>query len=298
MSPAPPAAVHARRAARLLLRHAPRASLAAAVVLIALVGVADYVSGPEISLAVFYIVPVAAAAWWGGRRNGVGVALLSGAVWLVADLATRAYSHGAIGYWNATVRTSTWVMIAMLLAEVRASADREAERRHAGGSRGDPRVEPFYRGVEREYARLADGGAPFTLVYLEVAGLEGAGPSTPAQDADEPVIAMLRSVLRRGDRVASPRGREIALLLSETEPEAAAVALQRICGALRELACELGCPDASAAVGAVTCTAAAGDLNAVLQGAYQQMYALGRTPGEVALAHRTFPTADVLAGAA
>jgi hypothetical protein len=299
MSPASPSAARpTRRLARLLLRHEPRASMGAALALVALVGFADYHSGPEISLAVFYILPVAVATWWGGRKNGVAVALLCGATWLACDVATRHYSHPAIVYWNATVRTSTWLMISVLLAEVRASADREAERRRTGGVRGDPRAEPFYLAVEREHARLAEGGTPFTLVYLEVAGLHEGGPSASSRDEDEPVMARLRSVLRRGDRVASPRGREIALLLCETTPVAAAAALDRICGALRDLTGELGRPEAAAAVGAVTCTAPTGDLNTVLQRAYQQMYVVGRTPGEVALAHQTIPTADVPAGAA
>jgi GGDEF domain-containing protein len=297
MSPVAPPAEQARRLSRLMLRRAPRTSLAAALALIVLVGIADYLSGPEISLAVFYILPVAVATWWGGRRSGVAVALACGAVWTGAEITTRHYSHPAIGYWNATVRTSTWLMIAVLLAEVRASADREADRRRTGGSRGDPRNEPFYRAVEREHARLGDGGAPFTLVYLDLSGLHDGGTPT-AQDEDEPVIARVRSVLRRGDRVASPRGREVALLLCDTEPEAAAIALERICAALRALAAEAGRPEASGVVGAVTCTASAGDLNAVLQRAYQQMYVLPRTPGQVALSHATMAGSDILAGAA
>ena len=41
------------------------------VLCIPLVGFADYASGPGISVAFFYILPVATAAWFGGSESGI-----------------------------------------------------------------------------------------------------------------------------------------------------------------------------------------------------------------------------------
>src|SRR5918911_1681601 len=41
---------------------------ALALILIPLVGLIDYVTGPQISAALLYVPPVAMAAWFGGRR--------------------------------------------------------------------------------------------------------------------------------------------------------------------------------------------------------------------------------------
>jgi hypothetical protein len=157
---------------RLLFRRAPGPALAAAVAMVALVGVADWFTGPELSVAVFYIAAVAVASWWGGRRHGLAIAVLSTLVWLGCDQASRTYGHPVVGWWNATVRLATWATIAVLLAAVRLSADRERERRLPGGGLRMPAgPEPFYTGVEMAFAALRSGGPPFTLVYVDTAGL-------------------------------------------------------------------------------------------------------------------------------
>ncbi|MDB4950599.1 MAG: hypothetical protein JWM27_3248 [Gemmatimonadetes bacterium] len=282
-SPALPRAPRSRRAAP-RRRPAPLA-LAGAVLLVVLVGAADWITGPEISVAVFYLVPVALATWWGSRRHGIATALLCGVVWLSCDAVSHTYSHPAISYWNATVRVGTWITMALLVSALRAAADREADRRRrAGGRAARPpaRAEPFYAALEREFEQLADGGPAFTLAYVDVAGIEGA--AVPDEDAREAVIHHLRGVLRRSDGVGSPRGREIALLLVETGPDAAPAALERIRAALAELGASSGI---STSIGAVTCTGPVPDLNTVLQRAYQQMYFGRRAPGDVTVAHET-----------
>jgi hypothetical protein len=55
--------------------------------------------------------------------------------------------------------------------------------------------------------------------------------------------------------------------------------------------------DAGALVGAVTCTVPQGDVNGVLQRAFQQMYFAPRLPGQVSLAHDTFPGVQPVAPA-
>jgi GGDEF domain-containing protein len=88
--------------------------------------------------------------------------------------------------------------------------------------------------------------------------------------------------MRRSDLIAAPRDREVALLLGDTTPEAAQVALARLRAALEPLVEERG---GTVALGAVTCTDPMVEPNTVLQRAYQQMYYGRRHPGEVAVAH-------------
>ena len=45
-----------------------------------LVGVLDYLTGP-LSFTIFYLVPVALAAWFAGKQAGLGVALISSVFW-------------------------------------------------------------------------------------------------------------------------------------------------------------------------------------------------------------------------
>ena len=55
------------------------------VVAVALVGLLDYVTGPWVSFALFYVVPVLAAAWWLGRGPALAAGLAAGIFWFVAE---------------------------------------------------------------------------------------------------------------------------------------------------------------------------------------------------------------------
>jgi K+-sensing histidine kinase KdpD len=95
--------------------------LAAALTLLALVGIVDRASGYELSLSVLYLVPIAFASWYAGRGVGWAIALVSGLVWLGADLgAGHRYSHSYVMVWNTLVRVSIFVIVADLLARLKA----------------------------------------------------------------------------------------------------------------------------------------------------------------------------------
>ncbi|HET6763516.1 MAG TPA: hypothetical protein VFH27_07580, partial [Longimicrobiaceae bacterium] len=206
---------------------------------------------------------------------------------------SRTYEHPAVGWWNATVRLATWATIAVLLATVRLYAQSERDRRASGGGMRLPAgPEPFYTAVEMAFAALRTGGAPFTLVYVETAGLHRSDDGDGETEVRERVMQALRGTMRRSDRIAAPRGREVSLLLSDTGADVAGIALGRMAGVLREMIQASGRLDAGALVGAVTCVEPQGDVNGVLQRAFQQMYFAPRLPGQVSISHDTFPGAQ------
>ena len=58
--------------------------------LVAVVGVVDYLSGYTIFFSAFYLLPVALAAWFlSGDILELAVSILSVAAWLVGDIARR-----------------------------------------------------------------------------------------------------------------------------------------------------------------------------------------------------------------
>src|SRR6266566_4175231 len=56
------------------------------VLTVILVGLIDLETGAEISLSIFYLVPIAFTTWFAGRTPGLLTAVLSAGVWLAADL--------------------------------------------------------------------------------------------------------------------------------------------------------------------------------------------------------------------
>ena len=103
-----------------------------AVVLVAVIGWFDYVTG-NFSLALFYLVPVSLATWYAGRVSGWLIGLLSATAWLVCDLATsQPYGQPLAPYWNAAMPALIYGVVVQLLSALQrtqAELEERVERR-------------------------------------------------------------------------------------------------------------------------------------------------------------------------
>jgi signal transduction histidine kinase len=96
--------------------------------LAACVGLLDYLTGPELSFSIFYLIPVSMIAWLAGRRCGIVMSTTSAVLWLVADLlAGRSYAHPAIPYWNAMVRLGFFLIVTLAVSALRNAQERREE---------------------------------------------------------------------------------------------------------------------------------------------------------------------------
>ena len=261
----------------------PRWPVPAAVLLMAAIAVLDWLTGYEVSVLALYMVPPALAGWHGGRRAALALSALGAGAWLWADLyAGHTYSHPGIPYWNTVPRLAIFAAFGVLAAELRKARER-AER--GPDEDGLPAAGSFYRMLEQEHARLIRYGRPVTLAYVDPGGVRAEAGPEAFSDA---VLDVLRGTLRATDVVARPRGKEFALLLADTGPDAASVALGRLQGHLSELAARHG-GTATVAIGAVSCAAPSADLNGVIQRAYQLVYQAERLPRQATLTLEPLP---------
>jgi signal transduction histidine kinase len=104
------------------LERCSRASLVGAgLVLLVLIGVVDYLTGFELMFSAFYLLEVGLAAWFVGRGVGLLMAILSVAAWLAGDFAAGArYSTPLIPIWNALILLVVYLIIVLLLTNLRA----------------------------------------------------------------------------------------------------------------------------------------------------------------------------------
>jgi len=88
----------------------------------------DVRTGNEVSSSLFYVVPVAVAAWFLGRTPGLAFAGVSVLSWLTAQsLVGVGFSQPIILYWNLTAEAAVYFVTALVVARV--DADRKMERR-------------------------------------------------------------------------------------------------------------------------------------------------------------------------
>ena len=107
----------------------------AAVALAIAVGVVDYLTGRELVVSAFYLLPTLLAAWVAGRWSGLVVGTLCTSVWFLSDLLSGpAYQHPLIPVWNAMMLLVFFVVVVWLLTEFRHShyqLEKTVERRTA-----------------------------------------------------------------------------------------------------------------------------------------------------------------------
>ncbi len=90
--------------------------IALGFMLVLLVGAVDYVTGEEINVTIFYLLPISLAAWFMGGTAAISVCLMSSAVEFIANSAAgRSYSHILIAFWNSAVQLGFFLVYAFIL---------------------------------------------------------------------------------------------------------------------------------------------------------------------------------------
>jgi signal transduction histidine kinase len=117
------------RLTRVRTRWARAALVALSLVFLAVVGVVDYLTGFNLSFAVFYLLDIGFAAWLISRGFAMAVAALSIVISIAGDWAAGAhYSTIFVPIWNALIQSVVYGVVIWLLGSLRA-AQRELEQK-------------------------------------------------------------------------------------------------------------------------------------------------------------------------
>jgi signal transduction histidine kinase len=83
-------------------------------------GVADYVTGAELSVSIFYLLPISLSVLFVNTRIGVFLSVFSSAVGLTTDfMVGHPYSHPIIIYWNNAVQMGFFLIIVFILSALK-----------------------------------------------------------------------------------------------------------------------------------------------------------------------------------
>lgn len=88
--------------------------------LLVFVGIADYLTGTELSLSIFYLIPISLMAWFVNGKTGVLFSIISSLLQLATDLILGStHSHPTILFWNHAVYLGFFLIIVLTLAALR-----------------------------------------------------------------------------------------------------------------------------------------------------------------------------------
>lgn len=97
--------------------------------LLGLAGVMDYYSGYQVSMSIFYGVPIFMTAWFLTKKDAILIALIAGLIWWWADVrAGHPYLHNWQEGWETLVRLGYFIFIAIGAASLREQRDVAAAR--------------------------------------------------------------------------------------------------------------------------------------------------------------------------
>jgi len=201
-----------------------RSGLLILVALIPAILVLDALAGREVSLHLFYVVPVALAAWVLAPGAAYVIALAAGVSWAFVAMATRGPAEAFVPVaWDVLSTFALYLFVAHLVSR---------HRRFVEALRGLARVDADTGALSRrEFDRLLDSEArrskryrrPLALVVLDLAEIRGEGAGhLPA------VVRAVMASVRDCDSVARISARRFAILLVECKPPEPRIVVERL----------------------------------------------------------------------
>jgi len=227
--------------------------MAATFGLVAIIGVADYLTGFELSLLVFYFLPVCLAVAAVGWRFGAITAVLSVATWLAGDILAGAhFANPFVPGWNAVIALGTYLIVIWLLASVialhREMEGRVRQRTAALTEEIAERVrleKVVLEITERERRAIGhdlhDGLSQHltgTALVAQALGVKLAARSAPEATEVAKIVALIEQGIEQTRSLAK------GLLLAEIERDGLVTALEDLAATVRtqsRVECELSC---------------------------------------------------------
>jgi len=202
------------------------------IFLVAAMGTIDYLTGPDYSLSVLYLIPVILAAWFGGKWAGVAMSLLAALAWLVAELmGKKTHEYPVVLYWNDFMELVVFLVVSNIMSALKNSLEQQRLAARTDHLTGIPNRRYFYdlAGLEINLSRRYQH--PLTVVYIDIDNFKTVNDTLGHSSGDRLlrlVSTTIRENVRKADVVARLGGDEFALLLPETGSDAAQVAIDKV----------------------------------------------------------------------
>lgn len=244
--------------------------------LTALLGVGDYLTGPEISFSIFYVLPIAIAAWFGSRSTGILIAVAVAVTLNLAEMLSGVqHSHPLIVYWNAIASLGVVIILAYLFSSIRERLLKERELADTDSLTQSFNRRRFYLHAENEIQRSRRYLHPFTIAYIDLDDFKAINDNfghVTGDDLLRTVVKVMTENARATDIIARLGGDEFAILFVETGSREAANALEKIHARLNNAMQQAGWP-VTFSIGMVTYETPPVDVRQVLKQVDEMMYA-------------------------
>jgi diguanylate cyclase (GGDEF)-like protein len=202
------------------------------ILLILGLGWIDLQMGTEVALTVFYLVPIVVATWFVNESAGVAVSLVGGvlAAYDSEVMSGLIYRDFMIGAWAILSRLVFFLVTVWLVAELHRSMESIRKMAMTDSLTGVYNTRAFFDFLQKEIERSRRYKRPISLIYLDLDNFKTINDTLGHQTGNSAlaiVAGTLKNSVRLTDIVARFGGDEFAVLLPETEQEAARAIAER-----------------------------------------------------------------------
>ena len=183
----------------------------------------DVKTGYEISLSIFYLLPIAIASWYFNGRLGYVLSFLSIIILVAADIKSGDYYHHVpVLIWNSGVTMGYYLFISYALSKIKKLYEHEKELARTDPLTGVLNRRYFYIVAENEIYRAKRFKRNLSLAFFDIDNFKLVNDSLGHADGDELLKMITVSIfknLRESDVIGRFGGDEFAILFPETGKE-------------------------------------------------------------------------------
>lgn len=207
------------------------------LVSIALIALADYGTGEEISLAIFYIFPILLLTWGVGLTAGLLSAGLCSLLWARLDI-TIPYQHFYSPYWSLLIKFAYFAVLVVILQRLQSSLAKERKAATEDALTGLRNRRAFFELGHIELNRARRHKKSLALAYLDADDFKRVNDTLGHETGDRllcEVARVFQQNLRITDLSARLGGDEFVILLTDCSPDRAEAVMTRVKSCLLEV---------------------------------------------------------------
>jgi diguanylate cyclase (GGDEF)-like protein len=210
-------------------RLTPLQAILLSYAIVSLLALADYATAVEVSVSIFYLIPVMIVAWRSSMRAAILMCLVSSLAWEAISILDGArYAAVWIYLWNSGARFGFYLVTSILLQRLRATQEKLLILSSVDALTGVKNRRAFLESLETEIARHRRSGEPLSVAFVDMDNFKQVNDTLGHQKGDQALQAVadaLRAHLRKSDVIGRIGGDEFAILMPETNGDGALHAL-------------------------------------------------------------------------
>ena len=209
------------------------------IVFVIITALFDFYTGFELSFSIFYILPISIATWFKGRNLGITISIFSAIIWFLVDhFSGHIYTNAAIPYWNGFVRLGFFMLITILIWEIKIRLRKETEYARVDNLTRLLNARFFKDSAQAQMNLAARHNHTIVFGYIDLDNFKKVN-DTMGHSAGDSVLKCVGEALMASIRTSDLAGRlggdEFVVFLPETDRFGAELVFKKIQNKLKEI---------------------------------------------------------------